>query len=98
MEILGVLFGSYLSCCGVGRQHQECHRGSGEGYPENRYSEFKIWALDQQHLQIEFSGVYKYKTPQGPSANEGEGSGIATLRGIPPSSNPRAPKRNAASH
>jgi hypothetical protein len=43
--------------------------------------EFKIWALGQQRLQIEFSGVYEYKTPQGPSANEGEGSGTATIEG-----------------
>jgi hypothetical protein len=46
-----------------------------------KYGEFKIWALGQQRLQIEFSGVYEYKTPQGPSANEGEGSGIATIEG-----------------
>ena len=44
-------------------------------------AEFKIWALGQQRLQIEFSGVYEYKTPQGPSANEGEGSGTATIEG-----------------
>jgi hypothetical protein len=43
--------------------------------------EFKIWALGKQRLQIDFSGVYEYKTPQGPSANEGEGSGIATIEG-----------------
>ena len=43
--------------------------------------EFKIWALGQQRLQIEFSGTYEYKTPQGPTANEGEGSGIATIEG-----------------
>lgn len=48
---------------------------------KTKYSEFKIWALGQQRLQIEFSGVYEYKTPQGPSANEGEGSGIATMEG-----------------
>ena len=43
--------------------------------------EFKIWALGQQRLQVKFSGVYEYKTPQGPSANSGEGSGIATIEG-----------------
>ena len=48
---------------------------------KTKYSEFKIWALGQQRLQIQFSGVYEYKTPQGPSANEGEGSGIATMEG-----------------
>jgi len=46
-----------------------------------KYGEFKIWALGQQRLQIEFSGVHEYKTPQGSSANEGEGSGIATIEG-----------------
>ena len=30
---------------------------------------------------MEFSGVYEYKTPQGPAANEGEGRGIATIEG-----------------
>jgi hypothetical protein len=48
---------------------------------KTKYGEFKIWALGQQRLQIEFSGVYEYKTPQGPSANEGQGSGIATIVG-----------------
>ena len=44
-------------------------------------AEFKIWALGKQRLQIEFSGVYEYKTPQGPTANEGVGSGVATIKG-----------------
>jgi hypothetical protein len=48
---------------------------------KTKYGEFKIWALGKQRLQIEFSGVYEYKTPQGPTANEGEGSGIATIEG-----------------
>jgi hypothetical protein len=48
---------------------------------KTKSGEFKIWALGQQRLQIEFSGVYEYKTPQGPSANEGEGSGIAKIDG-----------------
>jgi hypothetical protein len=48
---------------------------------KTKSGEFKIWALGQQRLQIEFSGTYEYKTPQGPSANEGEGSGIATIEG-----------------
>jgi hypothetical protein len=43
--------------------------------------EFKIWALGKQRLQVEFSGVYEYKTPRGPMANEGEGSGVATIEG-----------------
>jgi hypothetical protein len=43
--------------------------------------EFKICALGKHRLQVEFSGVYEYKTPQGPMANEGEGSGVATIEG-----------------
>ena len=43
--------------------------------------EFKIWALGQQRLQIEFSGTYEYKSPAGPTANTGEGSGIARIEG-----------------
>ena len=48
---------------------------------KTKYCEFKIWALGKQRLQIEFSGVYEYETPQGPTANEGEGSGFATIEG-----------------
>lgn len=63
-----------------------------------KWGEFKIWALGHQRLQIEFSGVYEYKTPQGPSANTGEGSGIATgLKAIPRPSNAKVRKRNAES-
>jgi hypothetical protein len=47
----------------------------------SKHGEFKIWALGQHRLQVEFSGVYEYKTPQGPTANTGEGSGIATIEG-----------------
>jgi len=48
---------------------------------KTKYGEFKIWALGHQRLQVEFSGVYEYKTAQGPTANTGEGSGIATIKG-----------------
>jgi hypothetical protein len=48
---------------------------------KEKWGEFKIWALGHHRLQIEFSGVYEYKTLQGPSANTGEGSGIATIEG-----------------
>jgi hypothetical protein len=43
--------------------------------------EFKIWALGQQRLQIEFFGTYEYKSPAAPTANTGEGSGIARIEG-----------------
>jgi len=48
---------------------------------KTKNGEFKIWALGKKRLQVEFSGVYEYKTPQGAMANEGEGSGIATIEG-----------------
>jgi hypothetical protein len=48
---------------------------------KTKSGEFKIRALGKQRLQVEFSGVYEYKTPQGPMANEGAGSGIATIEG-----------------
>src|SRR5262245_530600 len=51
------------------------------GIWKTKHAEFKIWALGHQQLQVQFSGVYEYSTPQGPSANEGEGSGIATIEG-----------------
>src|SRR5437879_8712900 len=44
-------------------------------------NEFKIWALGQQKLQIEFFGAYEYKSPHGPTANTGEGSGTAQIEG-----------------
>src|SRR5262245_2093444 len=48
---------------------------------KREFGEFRIWALGKQRLQVQFSGVYEYKTPQGPMANEGEDSGIATIEG-----------------
>jgi hypothetical protein len=48
---------------------------------KDRTNEFKIWALGEQKLQIVFSGIYEYKSPHGPMANEGAGSGIARIEG-----------------
>jgi hypothetical protein len=44
-------------------------------------NEFKIWALGQQRLQIEFSGVWEHQSSFGPTANVGEGTGIARIEG-----------------
>ena len=44
-------------------------------------NEFKILALGGGKLRVEFSGVYEYRSPQGPSANVGEGWGIAHIEG-----------------
>jgi len=37
--------------------------------------------LGQQKLKVEFVGTYQYKTPSGPMANTGSGSGIAQIEG-----------------
>ena len=42
---------------------------------------FKVWALGQQKLRVEFLGTYEYKTPAGLMANAGSGSGIAFIEG-----------------
>jgi hypothetical protein len=47
----------------------------------SKYGEFKVLALGKQRLKVAFSGTYEYKTPSGPMANVGEGSGIATIEG-----------------
>jgi hypothetical protein len=48
---------------------------------KNRNGTFTVLTLGKQRLQVSFSGIYKYNTPAGPSANEGEGSGIAFIEG-----------------
>lgn len=60
-------------------ESEECHGRSSQRHLENQRQRFKICALGKQRLQVEFSGVYEYKMPQGPMANEGEGSGVATI-------------------
>ncbi|HEX8144124.1 MAG TPA: hypothetical protein VF553_16100 [Pyrinomonadaceae bacterium] len=47
----------------------------------SRYGTFKVWALGNQKLRVDFSGFYEYQSPQGPTANTGEGSGIALIEG-----------------
>ncbi|HKY05184.1 MAG TPA: hypothetical protein VJQ56_09860 [Blastocatellia bacterium] len=42
---------------------------------------FKVWALGNQKLKVEFLGTYEYKTPAGLMANTGSGSGIAGIEG-----------------
>jgi len=44
-------------------------------------NEFRIWALGQQKLRVEFSGSYRYKNPGGMMVNVGEGAGIASIEG-----------------
>ena len=81
MENLGAVVNRSLNRYGAGRQREKRHSRSGQRHLDTKYGEFKIWALGKQRLQIDFSGVYEYKTPQGPTANEGVGSGVATIEG-----------------
>src|SRR5690348_9503064 len=46
-----------------------------------RDNEFKIWALGQQRLQVEFFGAWEHDSVGGKTANTGEGSGIAKIEG-----------------
>jgi hypothetical protein len=46
-----------------------------------RNNEFKIWALGEQRLKIEFFGTFEHDSPMGRTANTGEGSGIARIEG-----------------
>ena len=46
-----------------------------------RKNEFKIWALGQQRLQIQFSGVFEYRNAFGPAANTGEATAVAKIEG-----------------
>ena len=44
-------------------------------------NEFKIWKIGKEMLRIEFSGVFRYDSAAGPTANTGEGHGVASLEG-----------------
>lgn len=46
-----------------------------------RKNTFKIWALGNGKLQVDFDGVYEYKSPYGLTANLGQGAGIASIEG-----------------
>lgn len=48
---------------------------------EEWMSEFRLWALDADRLQAEFSGSYEYKTPGGPALTIGDAGGVAVVRG-----------------
>jgi hypothetical protein len=43
--------------------------------------EFKIWALDDHRLRVEFSVGAEHKGEAGPIANAGDGHGIAMIQG-----------------
>jgi|SRR5215475_2901599 len=47
----------------------------------NKQGTFKVRALGNQKLRVEFSGFYEYMSQAGPMANTGEGEGIAFIEG-----------------
>jgi hypothetical protein len=47
----------------------------------NKRGTFKVRALGNQKLRVEFSGFYKYVSQAGPMVNTGEGEGIAFIEG-----------------
>ena len=54
------------------------HASSGE----DRTKIFRIWALGNQRLKVEFQGTYEYKARGGWTANTGEARGTAIIEGI----------------
>jgi hypothetical protein len=44
-------------------------------------NEFKIWKIGKEMLRVEFFGVFRYDSATGPTANTGEGQGVASLEG-----------------
>ena len=44
-------------------------------------NEFKVWKIGKEMLRVEFSGVFRYDSAAGPTANTGEGHGVASLEG-----------------
>jgi hypothetical protein len=42
--------------------------------------EFRIWALDEGRLRVEFQGLFAYKTGTGRTGTSGEASGVAIVK------------------
>src|SRR5260370_33343050 len=42
-------------------------------------NEFKIWKIGKEMLRVEFFGEFRYDSATGPTANTGEGHGVASL-------------------
>jgi hypothetical protein len=67
---------------GTGATSRDVSAAEVNGTWQCRKNTFKIWALGNGKLQMEFDGVFEYKSPSyGPMANLGNGSGVATIAG-----------------
>jgi len=79
VSILGLI--PETSCRGFAQTEKIVTAGQVNGTWKSKNGTFKILALGHQKLKVEFSGTYEYKSSQGPTANSGEGSGIALING-----------------
>ncbi len=57
----------------------------------NGHNEFRIWALGQQRLQVEFSGVFEYRINGELMSHVGEDSGIVRIEGDTVTFRPQGP-------
>ncbi len=75
------LFFFFTASCALSQQQKVVTASQVNGTWNAKTGTFKIWALGNQKLKVEFDGIYRYNTPDGPMANSGIGSGIATIEG-----------------
>ena len=66
---------------GTGATSRDVSAAEVNGTWQCRKNTFKIWALGNGKLQVDFEGQFDYKSPDGPMANFGNGSGVATITG-----------------
>ena len=71
----------YLALVPTTTLHADVTSAQVNGTWRSGKNEFKIWALGQQRLQIEFLGIWEHQTSYGLTANTGEGTGIARIEG-----------------
>src|ERR1043165_5385451 len=66
---------------GTGAISRDVSAAEVNGTWQCRKNTFKIWALGNGKLQVDFDGVFEYKSPDGLMQNFGNGSGVATITG-----------------
>jgi len=66
---------------GTGAASRDVSAAEVNGTWQCRKNTFKIWALGNGKLQVDFDGVFEYKSPDGLMQNFGNGSGVATIMG-----------------
>jgi hypothetical protein len=81
MENLRAVLSRRLNCYDAGRERHDCHGRSGQRHLGTPAGEFKIWALDDHRLRVEFSVAAEHKGVSGPMGNASDGHGIARIQG-----------------